>query len=235
VRTRLQLLGAFVATALLAIATPRIVDADPGDVAVALEQEHERRQKPKPQKPIPERDGVPLDRLFPMLVGWTHPVTGASEITPQRPERRFGARRWPGGGRKCGRGHCGVDLDGPRGRPIVAVAPGTVIHVERRRNGKDGFSGRYVKIEHAGGVLTAYMHLDSVERGLRKGDVIAAGTVIGTLGRSGIRDGDPHLHLSLEIPTKRGNHHRFMDPTPYLQRASVIPDPRAKTDRRLQW
>jgi murein DD-endopeptidase MepM/ murein hydrolase activator NlpD len=184
-------------------------------------------------KPIPTLDGKPLDEHFPVLAGWIHPVTDAEEVVPVRPERKFGAKRYPGGGRKCKRGHCGVDLDGPRGRPVVSVAAGTVIAVERRRNGKDGRSGRYIKIEHDGGVLTAYMHLDSIAPGISKGDVVSPGDVIGTLGKSGIRDGDPHLHFALEVPTvRKKGHHRFVDPTPFIQRARIIRNPSRWTTKK---
>ena len=74
---------------------------------------------------------------------------------------------------ECGAGHCGVDLDGPRGRPIVAVAAGKVVRVERKELGSDGRSGRYVRLQHDDGTLTAYMHLDDVAEDLQVGDHVA--------------------------------------------------------------
>ena len=175
---------------------------------------------------IPTDDGVPLNQLYPALDGWVHPVADSTELVPTRPQRKFDARR-DGAGKRPGckrRSHCGLDLAGPRGRTIVAVNDGTVVHIETRRNGKDGQSGRYVRIEHAGGIFTAYMHLDSIAPGLEVGQTVAKGTFIGRLGKSGIRHGEAHLHFNLELPfTKKST--KFIDATPFLQRSKVVPDP----------
>jgi murein DD-endopeptidase MepM/ murein hydrolase activator NlpD len=180
---------------------------------------------------IPVKDGVAIDLTYPVLKGWIHPVAGATELVPTRWQRKFAAPREGNGGKNgCRRGrHCGLDLDGPRGRTIVSVAAGTVIHVERRRNGKDGHSGRYVRIEHAGGVFTAYMHLDSIAPGLVPGAQVEAGQFIGRLGKSGIRHGDPHLHFNLELPAGARST-RYIDATPFLQRSRVIADPAPKRE-----
>lgn len=180
---------------------------------------------------IPVRDGVAVNRTYPVLDGWIHPVADATELVPVRWQRKFEAPREGGGGKTgCRRGrHCGLDLEGPRGRTIVAVAGGTVIHVERRRNGKDGHSGRYVRIEHPGGVFTAYMHLDSIAPGIEPGTLVTAGQYIGRLGKSGIRHGDPHLHFNLELPAGAKST-RYIDATPFLQRARVIADPAPKRE-----
>jgi murein DD-endopeptidase MepM/ murein hydrolase activator NlpD len=47
--------------------------------------------------------------------------------------------------------------------------------------------------------------------------------VIGTLGRSGIYASEEHLHFQLEI-TINGQL-RFVDPTPFLTAARVVPTP----------
>jgi murein DD-endopeptidase MepM/ murein hydrolase activator NlpD len=175
---------------------------------------------------MPAVDGVPINQTFPALNGWIHPVADSTELTPTRWQRLFHAPRPGSGSRKgCGRRrHCGLDLDGPRGRTIVAVTAGTVVHIERSRNGKDGLSGRYVRIEHAGGIFTAYMHLDSIAPGLVLGATVEAGQYIGRLGKSGIRRGDPHLHFNLELPAAN-NQTQYIDATPFLLRAKVIADP----------
>jgi murein DD-endopeptidase MepM/ murein hydrolase activator NlpD len=240
VKTRIAMLGAVV----LVVGVPSALAVPGGPpIVVGLETEEERETStpgPDGKLAIPKVDGEPVDKKYPVLANqWVHPVTDSSEVIPLRWQRKYGAPRYPGGGRRCGRGHCGVDLEGPRGRPIVAVLGGTVLNVERRRNGKDGKSGRYVRIEHDGGVTTAYMHLDSIAPGLSKGDTVDAGDVIGALGRSGIRSGDAHLHFGLEIPSDRPSprgkkkNTRHVDPTPFLERARVVPDPakRTKSDR----
>ncbi len=178
---------------------------------------------------VPLHRGLRLDEVFPTLRAWTHPVSGAAELMPGQSSRHFGARREGIDRPECGEGHCGVDLDGPRGRPIVAVAAGTVVRVELSELGLDGRSGRYVRIEHNDGTLTAYMHMDDVAD-VRVGDRVAAGQYLGTLGATAVFSSVPHLHFSLEVPLYAGQHGdttdtRYVDPAPFLVRATIAAPP----------
>jgi murein DD-endopeptidase MepM/ murein hydrolase activator NlpD len=175
------------------------------------------------------KDGTPLPEKYPSLAAWTHPVSGAPELmTTTNRSRMFGSERHGIDRAECGSGHCGVDLDGPRGRPIVAVASGIVIRIERRELGADGRSGRYVRVMHDDGPLTAYMHMDEVADDLKIGDRVEAGRYLGTLGATAVFQAAPHLHFTLEVPRRyweRGDHIEttFLDPAPYLVRAKVLP------------
>lgn len=202
-----------------------------GDAGVAtLAMAPEELEVPYEQTEIPLEDGVPMDTLHPALAGWIHPVAETDEPLPTRWQRKFNARREGSKGSRYGcrkNRHCGIDLSGPRGRTIVSVTDGVVVHIERRRNGKDGKSGRYVRIEHAGGVFTAYMHLDAIAPGLSIGDKVKAGQFIGRLGKSGIKESEPHLHFNLELDVGKSET-KMIDSTPYLKRATVIKDPAPK-------
>jgi murein DD-endopeptidase MepM/ murein hydrolase activator NlpD len=189
--------------------------------------------------PIPFVKGVPMDELYPSLYHWIHPVTSAPELTTDNPQRAFGAGRAEIAARgdrpECGGGHCGIDLDGPRGRPVVAVAAGIVIRAEHALDGLDGLSGRYVRIQHDDGTMTAYMHLDEIAAGIHPGDRVDAGQVIGLLGMTAVKV--PHLHFSLELPNHphpigedTGDTH-FVDPAPYLVRATIKPKPERHHDK----
>ena len=183
---------------------------------------------------IPTIDAVPLDRIYPSLRGWIHPVSAANERVPELRSRRFGATRIGIERSECGAGHCGIDLDGPRGRPIVAVAAGNVVRVERSELGADGKSGRYVRLEHDDGTLTAYMHMDDVATELRPGDRVDAGQYLGTLGATAVFSAPPHLHFSLEIPDHPGvrgdrSDTEYVDPAPFLARARLSPAPERRT------
>lgn len=167
-----------------------------------------------------ENGDEPLEERLPTLIDWIHPVLGSSEEFPLRSTRRFGAARENVKRKECGQGHCGVDLDGPRGTPIVAVAWGQVVRIEQRSNRR---SGKYVRIEHPDYVYTSYMHLDSIASALEVGDEVQPGQVLGTLGRTGIWRGMPHLHFSLEVPMSGELMH--IDPTPYLTSATRISEP----------
>jgi murein DD-endopeptidase MepM/ murein hydrolase activator NlpD len=183
--------------------------------------------------PMPTRLGVPLDETFTSLQGWIHPVTNSPELMPERFSRRFGSERVGIERPECGAGHCGVDLDGPRGRPIVAVADGTIIRVERKELGSDGRSGRYVRIQHDDGAITAYMHMDDVAEALQVRDRVTAGQYVGTLGATAVFSAPPHLHFSLELPEHAGDRGdgiatTYVDPAPFLVRATIANTPERK-------
>lgn len=183
--------------------------------------------------PMPTRLNVPLDETFTSLQGWVHPVTNSPELMPEQRSRHFGAERIGIERPECGEGHCGVDLDGPRGRPIVAVAGGVVIRVERKELGSDGRSGRYVRVQHDDGSITAYMHLDDVAEDLQVRDHVTAGQYLGTLGATAVYSAAPHLHFSLELPDHAGDRGdgietTYVDPAPFLVRATIAPMPERK-------
>jgi len=185
---------------------------------------------------VPVRRGARLDEMFPTLRAWTHPVTGATELMPEQSSRQFGSAREGIERPECREGHCGVDLDGPRGRPIVTVAAGTVVRVELNELGLDGRSGRYVRIEHDDGTLTSYMHMDLVAE-LRVGDRVAGGQYVGTLGATAVFSAPPHLHFALEVPDRPGAHGditdtHFVDPAPFLVRSTIASAPPAVAQRR---
>lgn len=85
--------------------------------------------------------------------------------------------------------HHGVDLDVPVGTPVRSSLPGTV----RFAGTMTGY-GRVIWVEHVRGALTVYAHLDRI--GVRAGDAVGAGAVIGHSGRSGNVTG-PHLHFEV--------------------------------------
>jgi len=185
---------------------------------------------PRVQHPVPELDGIAMDEMYPSLLDWIHPVVDTDDVLPEQSSGRFGSERHGIERAECGRGHCGIDLLGPIGRPIVAVADGVVVRVEHSELGRDGRSGRYVRIEHADGSLTAYMHLNTIVDGLEVGDHVDGGQQIGTLGATAVFTAAPHCHFSLELPSVYGEHGdnsntHYVDPAPFLVRASIAHAP----------
>jgi murein DD-endopeptidase MepM/ murein hydrolase activator NlpD len=87
--------------------------------------------------------------------------------------------------------HAGVDFAAPRGTPVLAAGSGVVTAVCW-----NGGYGRYVKIAHAGGCKTVYGHLNRYASGLRVGQKVAQGQVIGYVGSTGHATG-PHLHFEV--------------------------------------
>lgn len=91
--------------------------------------------------------------------------------------------------------HAGQDFPAPDGTPIYACASGTVLYL-----GAAAGYGQWIVIDHpadAGGGVTEYGHMwDARATGLRVGDHVKAGQLIGYVGSNGQSSG-PHLHLSV--------------------------------------
>ncbi|MBE5033560.1 M23 family metallopeptidase [Gallalistipes aquisgranensis] len=92
---------------------------------------------------------------------------------------------------KIRRPHYGVDYAAPSGTPVHAVADGVVVY-----KGYKGGNGNMVKIKHAGGLMSGYLHLRGYAKGLVSGKRVAQGDLIGYVGSTGISTG-PHLDFRL--------------------------------------
>jgi murein DD-endopeptidase MepM/ murein hydrolase activator NlpD len=144
------------------------------------------------------------------------PIPGVVRAGPHFAEGRFGAYR-PGRRhrRDCGHGHCGVDLIAPEGSVVVAVRAGRVEQIDH--GGGEG--GVWIRVRHADGTASWYMHLLRVRAGLRPGVVVAAGEELGRLGRTGVATSPTHLHFALTVGA--GRRERHVNPTPLLERAEL--------------
>jgi murein DD-endopeptidase MepM/ murein hydrolase activator NlpD len=90
------------------------------------------------------------------------------------------------------RAHRGVDYGAPTGAPVVAVASGTVVSATH-----DNVNGRMVRLRHASGYDSYYLHLSAFARGIRRGVRVDQGRTIGRVGSTGLATG-PHLHYGLQ-------------------------------------
>jgi murein DD-endopeptidase MepM/ murein hydrolase activator NlpD len=89
------------------------------------------------------------------------------------------------------RAHLGVDYGAPTGAPVVAVASGSVVSATF-----DGANGRMVRLRHASGYETYYLHLSAFGPGIRAGARVSQGQLIGRVGATGLASG-PHLDYRL--------------------------------------
>lgn len=90
--------------------------------------------------------------------------------------------------------HDGVDIAAAQGNPIHAVQDGQVIWAGY--DGTNGF-GWSVVINHCNHVSSLYGHMMSLAPGLKAGDNVSQGDVIGYEGSTGWSTG-PHLHISVD-------------------------------------
>jgi murein DD-endopeptidase MepM/ murein hydrolase activator NlpD len=149
---------------------------------------------------------------------WIHPLLGPTRRMPLRGSRLFGAERLGDRPSECLRGHCGVDLGGKLGEPVLAVHDGVVDKVQRASNSDHG--GHYVRIAHRdGNIFSQYFHLGPIPRTLQPGTVVKAGDVIGYVGMTGVKRSGPHLHFTMAIQEKPGiasGLTRYVDPEPLV-------------------
>lgn len=107
--------------------------------------------------------------------------------------------------------HKGMDIAYRPGTPIVATANGEITKVDYEHLGY----GNYVDIRHNYGFSTKYAHMQRVY--VVKGQTVARGQVIGTMGSTGLSTG-PHLHYEVLIGTQ------VVDPVKYLNISSELTD-----------
>lgn len=107
------------------------------------------------------------------------------------------------------------------GRPVLAVAPGTVVAARddirdkrafstwplilwmltlggflRELWGAPGLLGNHVVLQHADGTWSAYAHLRRGSAPVRRGDEVEAGQQLAEVGNTG-NTSEPHLHVQL--------------------------------------
>ncbi|WP_067858928.1 M23 family metallopeptidase [Nocardia shimofusensis] len=107
-----------------------------------------------------------------------------------------------GFGSRWGTFHNGIDVAGPIGTPIYAVADGTVVDAGPAQ----GF-GLWVRIRHDDGSITVYGHM--YDFFVSVGERVPAGMQIARMGNRGDSTG-PHLHF--EVIVNGG----YVDPSPWL-------------------
>lgn len=118
------------------------------------------------------------------------------------------ARTYTYGGTSGGRlqVHHGVDMENPRGTPILAAGDGVVFYAGNDSSTVFGpqtnYYGSLVVIEHPGkspegqSVYTLYGHMQRVD--VQAGQSVNQGDQIGTVGDSGVAFG-PHLHFEVRV------------------------------------
>ncbi len=136
--------------------------------------------------------GEPRDRFSPVeRRTFRQPVRG-------KVGSGFGARH---GGR-----HHGVDILAPEGTDVRGAEYGLVLYAG---DGMRGY-GKVIVLDHGEGITTLYAHLKEFR--VKSGDAVAAGQVIGAVGRTGNAT-TSHCHFELRLENEA------LDPGLYLREA----------------
>ena len=83
--------------------------------------------------------------------------------------------------------HTGVDYAAPKGTPVMTIGDGTILSMKY-----EGAGGNTIRIRHNSVYTTAYLHLSGYAKGLKVGQRVQQGQVIGYVGSTG-RSTGPHL------------------------------------------
>ncbi len=89
------------------------------------------------------------------------------------------------------RPHLAIDYAAPTGTPVRTVADGTVV-----KRSYDRSNGNLVRVRHANGYETTYIHLNKFVKGLKVGKRLKQGDLVGYVGSTGIATG-PHLDFRM--------------------------------------
>ncbi len=103
--------------------------------------------------------------------------------------------------------HQGLDIKTRSGVPVIATADGTVVKAQRT-----GYLGKIIEIDHEGDRFkTLYAHLKDYADGLKVGQKVTRGQIIGYVGNTG-RSTGAHLHYGVYNMKKK----KWVNPFKYI-------------------
>ena len=104
--------------------------------------------------------------------------------------------------------HRGIDIKAEKGAEVKAIADGTIKSIKT-----DPRYGISIIIKHSKGFESVYACLLNEAQGLKEGDTIKQGQIIGNVGNSGIFESAEGMHLHFEM-TKDGD---YVNPDIYVK------------------
>ncbi len=98
-----------------------------------------------------------------------------------------------GAARAGGRHHEGIDIPAPKGTSVRATAAGTIAKLFKSSRG--GIT--VYQFDPSGRLVFYYAHLDGYAAGLKAGDAVRQGQLLGYVGATGNAT-TPHLHFEIQ-------------------------------------
>jgi len=103
--------------------------------------------------------------------------------------------------RSRGRKHKALDIMAPRGTPVLAADDGKVAKISSNKGG--GLS--VYQVDPSGSIVYYYAHLDRYAEGLRDGQPLHRGDLLGYVGSTGnAPETAPHLHFAVLVLERKG-------------------------------
>ena len=172
--------------------TPKFfgIQAAPQPRAILLPRSKELREVTKTQPIVALKRSKPEPRVTPQdieALSALSPMLPMSNLDPLTLIESFRAPR------SGGRVHRAIDLFAPRGTPIRAITDGTIAV---KFSSDLGGNCLYQKTPD-GSFMFFYAHLSRYAKGLKEGQAVARGDIIGYVGDTGNAKGHPHLHFGI--------------------------------------
>ena len=140
-------------------------------------------------------------KAIPMPSRLPIPVDG---VRPQNLTDTWGASR------SSGRTHEGIDIMASRGTKVYSSTEGIIMSLKSNNLG-----GKVIWLLGPSGAYHYYAHLNDQRRGLKEGDYVKKGELIGYVGNTGnARHTAPHLHYGLYL---NGKGQGAVNPYSYLR------------------
>jgi murein DD-endopeptidase MepM/ murein hydrolase activator NlpD len=149
-------------------------------VQVVVQQPAEPATASRPEAPLPP---TPAEEL-----------AARQLVVPVRGVARSALKDTFGAVRGKGRSHRAIDIMAPYGTPVLAADEGRIEKITENRAG--GLT--LYQVDASGRFVYYYAHLSDYVEGLREGQLVKRGEVIGYVGSSGNAT-TPHLHFQAMV------------------------------------
>lgn len=162
----------------------------PTEETASLDDLERPRLPPPPPTPPPTPTATPAAPAHDAV----SPPTPGALVVPVQGVARADLRDTFAESRSGWRVHEALDVTAPRGTPVVAAVDGTIAKLHT----SDAGGLTIYQFDDAQQRSYYYAHLDAYAPGLREGQRVRAGDVLGTVGTSGNAPQDaPHLHFGI--------------------------------------